>query len=168
MSSAPISEQEPRIAPPAQEPRLALPEPDKSKGSGFRKWIVLLVIALVVGAAIWKIRQNTQEQASQGQKMAAMLDRPTPVQTVNVQQKTMPIYLTALGTVTAYNTVTIKSRVDGQLVRVNVREGERVRQGQLLAEIDPSPYEAAVAQAEGQLARDQAQHTNDQAQSERY
>lgn len=168
MSSAPISEHEPRTALPAAEQTRALPDPEKPKGSGFRKWIVLLVIALVVGAAIWKIRQNTQEQATQGQKMAAMLDRPTPVQTVNVQQKTMPIYLTALGTVTAYNTVTIKSRVDGQLVRVNVREGERVRQGQLLAEIDPSPYEAAVAQAEGQLARDQAQHTNDQAQSERY
>jgi multidrug efflux system membrane fusion protein len=168
MSSAPISEHEPRTALPAAERPLSLPEPEKPKGSGFRKWLVLLVIALVVGAAIWKIRQNTAEQTAQGQKMAAMLDRPTPVQTVNVQQRTMPIYLTQLGTVTAYNTVTIKSRVDGQLVRVNVREGERVRQGQLLAEIDPAPYEAAVAQAEGQLARDQAQHTNDQAQSERY
>jgi multidrug efflux system membrane fusion protein len=125
-------------------------------------------VALVVGAAVWKIRKNTQEQTAQGQKMAAMLDRATPVQTTVVQQKTMPIYLTALGTVTAYNTVTIKSRVDGQLIRVNVREGERVRQGQLLAEIDPAPYQAAVAQAEGQLAKDQAQHANDQAQSDRY
>jgi multidrug efflux system membrane fusion protein len=128
----------------------------------------MLAIALVVGAAIWKIRKNTQEQAVQGQKMAAMLDRPTPVQTVKVQQKTMPIYLTALGTVTAYNTVTLKSRVDGQLIRVNVREGQRVRQGELLAEIDPAPYQATLAQAQGQLARDQTQHVNDQAQSNRY
>jgi multidrug efflux system membrane fusion protein len=121
-----------------------------------------------VGAAVWKIRKNTQEQTAQGQKMAAMLDRATPVQTTVVQQKTMPIYLTALGTVTAYNTVTLKSRVDGQLIRVNVREGERVRQGQLLAEIDPAPYQAAVAQAEGQLAKDTAQNANDMAQSDRY
>jgi multidrug efflux system membrane fusion protein len=168
MSSAPISEQEPRIVLPAREPQPSLPEPEKAKGSGFRKWLVLLVVALAVGAAIWKIRKNTEEQATQNQKMTAMLDRPTPVQTVQVQQKTMPIYLTALGTVTAYNTVTVKSRVDGQLIRVNVREGDRVRQGQLLAEIDPAPFQAALAQAEGQLAKDQAMHANDQAQADRY
>ena len=168
MSSAPISEQEPRVTRPSSEPQVFLQEPEKPKGFGFRKWLVLLVIALAVGAAVWKIRQNTEEQAAQGQKMAAMLDRPTPVQTVNVQQKTMPIYLSALGTVTAYYTVTLKSRVDGQLISVNVREGDHVRMGQLLAQIDPAPYQAALAQAEGQLARDQAQHTNDQAQADRY
>ena len=168
MSSAPISEQEPRTALPARELQPSLPEPEKAKGSGFRKWLVLLVIALVVGAAVWKIRKNTEEQASQNQKMTAMLDRPTPVQTVQVQQRTMPIYLTALGTVTAYNTVTLKSRVDGQLIRVNVREGDHVRQGQLLAEIDPAPYQATLAQAEGQLSKDQAMHANDQAQADRY
>jgi multidrug efflux system membrane fusion protein len=168
MSSAPISEHETKPALPVAKPLPALPEPEKPERSGFRKWIILLVIALVIGAAIWKIRKNTEEQTAQGQKMSAMADRPTPVQTVKVQQKTMPIYLTALGTVTAYNTVTIKSRVDGQLVRVNVREGQRVKQGELLAEIDSAPYQAALAQAQGQLARDQAQHANDQAQSTRY
>jgi multidrug efflux system membrane fusion protein len=168
MSSAPISEQEPRVTPSPQTPRGTEPEPEKPSGFGFRKWLVLLVILLVVGAAVWKIRKNTEEQSSQDKKMSAMLDRPTPVQTVGVQQKTMPIYLTELGTVTAYNTVTIKSRVDGQLLRVNVREGQKVAKGQLLAEIDPAPYQATLAQAQGQLARDQAQHANDQAQSNRY
>jgi multidrug efflux system membrane fusion protein len=168
MSSAPISEHETKPALPAAKPLPTLPEPETPQRSGFRKWIILLVIALVVGAAVWKIRKNTEEQTAQGDRMSAMMDRPTPVQTVHVQQKTMPIYLTALGTVTAYNTVTIKSRVDGQLIRVNVREGQRVRQGELLAEIDPAPYQAALAQAQGQLARDQAQHANDQAQANRY
>jgi multidrug efflux system membrane fusion protein len=168
MSSAPISEHETQPALPAAKPLPSLPGPENPEGSGFRKWIVFLVIALVVGAAVWKIRKNTEEQAVQGQRMSAMMDRATPVQTVRVQQKTMPIYLTALGTVTAYNTVTIKSRVDGQLIRVNVREGQRVRQGELLAEIDPAPYQAALAQAQGQLARDQAQNANDQAQASRY
>lgn len=168
MSSAPISEHETRVVPSPEKPRLPEPEPEKGSGFGFRKWIILLVIALVVGAAVWKIRKNTQDQTTQGQRMAMMMDRPTPVQTVAVQQKTMPIYLTELGTVTAYNTVTIKSRVDGQLIRVNVREGQTVKKGQMLAEIDPAPYQAALAQAQGQLARDQAQHANDQAQFNRY
>ena len=85
-----------------------------------------------------------------------------------VQQKTMPIFLTALGTVTAYNTVTIKSRVDGQLMGVPVREGQAVRQGQLLAEIDPKPYEAALEQAQGQLVKDQANAVNARAEAARY
>ncbi|MDE1176522.1 MAG: efflux RND transporter periplasmic adaptor subunit [Edaphobacter sp.] len=168
MSSAPISEQETRTASSPEKPHASDPGPETPSGFGFRKWLVLLIIVLVVGAAVWKIRKNTEEQASQDKKMSAMLDRPSPVQTVDVQQKTMPIYLTELGTVTAYYTVTVKSRVDGQLLRVTVREGEKVRKGQLLAEIDPAPYQAALAQAQGSLARDQAQHANDEAQSNRY
>lgn len=168
MSSAQISEQETNAALPAPKPQISLPEPEKPKGSGFRKWIVVLVIALAVGAAVWKIRKNSQETVTQGQKMAAMMDRPTPVQVVAVQQKTMPIYLTELGTVTAYNTVTIKSRVDGQLIRVNVTEGQTVHQGQLLAEIDPAPFQAALAQAQGQLVKDQATAENATAQANRY
>jgi len=168
MSSAQISEQETNAALPAPKPQIELPAPEKPKGSGARKWIVVLVILLAVAAAVWKIRKNTQEQVTQGERMAAMADRPTPVQTIAVQQKTMPIYLTALGTVTAYNTVTIKTRVDGQLMQVNVQEGQAVKQGDLLVEIDPKPYQAALAQAEGQLARDQAQAANDQAQAARY
>ena len=168
MSSAQISEQETNTALPAPKPQISLPEPEKPKGSGFRKWIVVLVIALAVGAAVWKIRKNSQEQVTQGQRMAAMLDRPTPVQVAAVQQKTMPIYLTELGTVTAYNTVTIKSRVDGQLIRVNVTEGQAVHQGQLLAEIDPAPFQAALAQAQGQLVKDQANAVNAQAEAARY
>src|SRR5580693_5665856 len=100
--------------------------------------------------------------------MAAQAERPTPVQVSAVQQKTMPIFLTALGTVTAYNTVTIKSRVDGQLMLVPVREGQSVRQGQMLAEIDPKPYQAALEQAQGQLVKDQANAVNARAEASRY
>ena len=84
---------------------------------------------LAVGAAVWKIRKNAQEQAMQIQTDQAA-GRPAGSSAgVAVQQKTMPIYLTQLGTVTAYNTVTIKSRVDGQLMTVPVREGQSGRQG---------------------------------------
>ena len=100
--------------------------------------------------------------------MAAQADRPTMVQVSAVQQKTMPIFLTALGTVTAYNTVTIKSRVDGQLMQVPVSEGQAVREGQILAEIDPKPYQAALEQAQGQLVKDQANAVNARAEAARY
>lgn len=168
MSPAQISEQETTPALPAPQPAKALPEPEEPKGSGIKKWIIAFVVLLVVGVVVWKIRQNTQEQAAEGQKMAAAADRPIPVQVTPVQQKTMPIYLTELGTVTAYYTVTVKSRVDGQLVQVPVREGQKVRKGQLLAEIDPAPYQAALAQAEGQLVKDQANLVNMQAEASRY
>lgn len=168
MLTTDVREQEPKAALPSPEERKALPTPEEPKGSGARKWIIVAVILLVVGVVVWKIRDSTRQQQAETTKMAAAADRPTPVMVAAVQQRTMPIYLTALGTVTAYNTVTIKSRVDGQLLTVNVREGQAVRKGQVLAQIDPAPYQAAVAQAEGTLAKDQANAANAQAEAARY
>src|ERR1700677_3435075 len=170
MPSAQMSEQEPHVALPAQAQvgHSTLPAPEEPSGSGWRKWVVVLVIALAVGAAVWKIRSNSKDQEQNAAQMEAAQDVPTPVQVAAVQQKTMPIYLTELGTVTAYNTVTIKSRVDGQLMQVNVREGQAVKQGETLVEIDPKPYEAALAQAQGQLVKDQANADNAKAEAARY
>ena len=162
---------------PRDEDQLVLPAPKAQKalpapagyGSLIRK-ILLLVILLGAGTfAYIRIRDNRAETAATTQKTAAATaNRATPVTTAEVVAKTMPIYNTALGTVTAYNTVTIKSRVDGQLLSVNVREGQQVKQGQVLAMIDPRPYEAAVAQAKGQLAKDQASADYAKAEAGRY
>ena len=168
MSSAQISERDSQAVLPPREPATVVPAPEEPKGSATRKLLVVAVIVLAVGAAAWKIHSNTQDTNKAAARIAASADRAIPVQVSEVEQKTMPIYLTALGTVTAYNTVTIKSRVDGQLMSVNVREGQKVSQGQLLAEIDPKPYQAALAQAEGQLVKDQATAVNAQAQAARY
>ena len=163
-----LSGREPQAALPAPEPHRALPAPKKPANTAARKWIILLVILLAIGTTVWMIRRNGQQATEQSQKMDAAANRPTPVQTQAVEQRTMPIYLTALGTVTAYNTVTIKPRVDGQLLSVNVREGQAVTKGQLLLEIDPRPYQAALAQAEGVLAKDQANAKNADAEAARY
>lgn len=91
--------------------------------------------------------------------------------TVGVGQATrqdVPLSLTALGTVTAANTATVHSRVDGLLVKINFREGEQVKAGQVLAELDPRPFMATVAQQEGQLQRDQALLRNAQRDLDRY
>jgi len=168
MSSAEMSVQESPAKLPPSGPGSALPEPEKPKGSLTRKVIVVLVIVAAVGAAVWKIHTNNVTEDKTAAKMAAAADRPVPVQIQPVVQKTMPIYLTELGTVTAFNTVTLKSRVDGQLLRVNVREGQAVKQGQLVAEIDPKPYQAALAQAQGQLVKDQANAANAHAEAARY
>jgi membrane fusion protein, multidrug efflux system len=145
-----------------------LPAPEGGKGSVVRTILIVLIIAAAVGATIWKIHSNAAQQATTNTRLADANNRAIPVLTATVQQKTMPIYLTALGTVTAYYSVTIKTRVDGQLMSVPVREGQGVRKDQVLAEIDPAPYRAALAQAEGQLAKDQAAADYARVEAQRY
>jgi multidrug efflux system membrane fusion protein len=90
------------------------------------------------------------------------------VRAVAAVRGSIAVRLEALGTVTAYNTVTVRSRVDGELVRVLFDEGQQVRTGQALAEIDPRPFEVALAQAQGELQRDQALLANAEVDLARY
>jgi multidrug efflux system membrane fusion protein len=78
------------------------------------------------------------------------------VRTVVAEQKDLPVHVKAIGTVTALNSVTVRSRVDGLLLRIAFDEGQRVEQGQILAEIDPAPYKIALDQAEGQMKQNVA------------
>jgi len=138
------------------------------KGSWLRKIIVLAILLGVIGIVVWRIRAGNAETAATNNRAAQAANRPTPVQVTPVQLKTVPVYLTALGTVTAYNTVTLHSRVDGQLLKVNFQEGQTVKEGQLLLQIDPRPYQAAVDQAVGTLAKDEANLKNMEAEAQRY
>jgi len=143
------------------------PPPEK-KRTGVRI-VVYLVLALAVGVIVWRVYQNKQKTAANTARQAeALIGRPVPVQVVPAEQKPMPIYLTGLGTVTPYNSVTVKARVSGQLLPVKFTEGQDVKQGQTIMVIDPKPYQAAVDQAKGTLAHDQALYKNAQAEFNRY
>ena len=145
------------------------PSPSGTNLGGVLRRIVLLALLVLAAVFIYlRVKSNKREAAKTEAKSARAANRPIPVTVAAVQSRTMPIFYSALGTVTAYNTVTIKSRVDGQLLSVNVREGQQVKQGQLLAQIDPRPYDAAVAQAEGQLAKDVASADYAKAEAGRY
>ncbi len=114
----------------------------------------LLAVLALLAYRSFGAREPEQGSASAGRPGAA---RPIPVVGATARQGDMPVYLTGLGSVTAANTVVVKSRVDGQIVRIAFTEGQLVREGDLLAEIDPRPFQVQLEQAEGQLARDQAQ-----------
>lgn len=131
-------------------------------------WLLVLIFA-VIAALAWKAaahRQRAQQMARAAQARAAAL-RPVPVAVARVEERDLPVYLTGLGTVTAYNTDTIQTRVDGQVMRVYFREGQHVSAGQPLVEIDPRPFQVQLEQAQGQLARDQAQLRDDRLNLER-
>lgn len=116
------------------------------------------LLSLAVLVLLWLFSSGCSGTASPQQKQGAGgANRPVSVGVAKVALQDLPVYLTGLGSVTASNTVTIKSRVDGQLVKVAFQEGQPVRQGDLLAVIDPRPYEVQLSQAQAQLFKDQAQ-----------
>ena len=141
-----------------RRPELETREPHgPGPGSKGRWWLWLLVIA-ALGYGVYRLQKGSSgQQTSPAGSAARSGPRSVPVVAAPARQGDMPVYLRGLGSVTAYNTVTVKSRVDGQLVKVAFREGQFVHPGDLLAEIDRRPYEVQLSQAQGQLAKDQAQ-----------
>jgi membrane fusion protein, multidrug efflux system len=93
---------------------------------------------------------------------------PVPVVAASVTQHDVPVYLVGVGTVIAYNTDVVRAQIQGQIISINFTEGQKVHAGDLLAQIDPRPYQAMIDQYTGQLERDQAQLANAQANQKRY
>ncbi len=151
------------------------PEPGRSHTRGL-VWLVFMAAIIVVsGYAVWRAGQPSTLQAGQGEggrgggggRGRGNLG-PVPVVLTTVTRSSIPVYLNGLGNVTAFYTVTVKSRVDGQLVKVDFNEGDFVREGQVLAEIDPRPFQVQLEQAEAQRAKDEATLKNAHLDLDRY
>lgn len=137
-----------------------------------------LVVVIAVVAALWYWhaqkpdaaagQQATDQPRKAGGGRTGMRAPLAPVQAATAVREAVPRYLSGLGTVTAANTVTVRSRVDGQLMALHFQEGQQVKAGDLLAEIDPSQFKVALAQAEGQLAKDKATLANARRDLARY
>ncbi len=153
-------------------PQPLLPAPDPTRGASKRShagaWFVVIVLLIAAGAGGYWYWSHRNAQATESTQKTSTRDRTVPVVAVQVRKGDFDLYVDNLGTATALNTVTVRPRVDGELIKVAYSEGQQVKQGDLLAEIDPRPFEAALAQAQGQLAKDQAVLKNAQLDLERF
>lgn len=173
MSTKPMEETSPisadkLIARPPQLPHASSPHspaikplgsPPPKSNSGWTSLFGWLVVSgLSVAGWYYQSQWLPQVRTWLGMNKPAVTKpaRVIPVSTSVVKKRDMPLYLNGLGTVTAFKSVTIRSRVEGELIKVAFSEGQMVHEGDLLAEIDPRPFEVQLNQAEGQLARDQA------------
>ncbi len=171
---------------PAQEPRSKYPPlPPETHGNGPKSshWVLWLVLLLIVaGGLYWYYRgsasakSNTAGDQAQAASSSAggkghgrgASNGPVAVVVATATKGDMPVLLNGIGSVTPLNTVTIHSRVDGQLISVNFKEGQIVKAGEVLAALDPRPYQVSLEQAEGQFAHDTALLHDAQANFSRY
>src|SRR5947207_5605663 len=165
----------PGIEMPPSPPALPdLDEPQRTRGPGApppppsrRRGLLGYGILLLIGAALvlWLVFRSGPQARQTGRFQSG---GPMPVGTAAVEKGDMPVVLSGLGTVTPLAMVTGKTQINGQLVEVAFKEGQLVKKGDFLAQIDPRPYQVALAQAEGQLAKDQALLKNAEIDLARY
>jgi multidrug efflux system membrane fusion protein len=165
-----------------QTKSIDLPEPSThaasvAASSKSRWWLwVLVLAAIAVGGWYYRNSRGAGSAAdaaapgapSKGKGGFSAGGMVVPVVVATAQRGDLPVYFNGLGTVTAFNTVTVRSRVDGQLTSIAFKEGQFVHEGDLLAQIDPRPFQVQLAQALGQLAKDQAQRRDAEVNLERF
>src|SRR5450830_1721965 len=123
------------------------------------KWGLAILMAVAIVWLIYgRLHPSTEKSGTEksGKAKSDPSSKPIPVLVAKPSQRDVNVYLDALGTVTPRNTVTVKTRVDGQLLSVSFSEGQMIKAGELLAQIDPKPFEVQLSQMDGQLSKDKA------------
>lgn len=163
--SEPVQEKTPQ-SPPGFRPA------DEGSAPRKRGWIWLIALIVLAGAGYYYYRTRAMAESkaapAPGGGRGGAGGALVSVAVAPALKQNVPYYLSGLGSVTPFNTVTVKSRIDGQLEKVHFTEGQFVHEGDLLAEIDPRPFQVALEQMQGQLARDQAQLNNARVDYGRY
>ncbi|MGB0126344.1 MAG: MdtA/MuxA family multidrug efflux RND transporter periplasmic adaptor subunit, partial [Rhodocyclaceae bacterium] len=131
-------------------------------------WLVALAVAAAAGYGYLASRSDAQAPQPAGKRGERNGGRPLPVVAQPAKTEDVPVHLDGLGTVVPLNVVTVRPRVDGQLMAVRFKEGQMVKAGDVLAEIDPRPFQVQLDQAQGQLAKDEALLKNARIDLERY
>jgi membrane fusion protein, multidrug efflux system len=133
------------------------------------RWILLIAVVAGAGYYTWNRTYGPEATAKAEAAQKAAARRPAiPVSVAQVDKADFPVYLTSLGTVQAFNTVVVRTRVDGQIDKIGFQEGQSVKQGDLLAEIDPRPFQAALDQAKAKKVQDEANLANANLDLQRY
>jgi len=154
------------------EPPRNRPLPNAPRRRGFRPGRWLLLIVILAGAAFaWSKYHSSAPASASGHAHGGRgmhgggedPNAPVPVVVANAEQRDFPIYLDGLGTVQAFNSVTVRPRVDGEIQKIFFQEGQDIKKGDQLAQIDPRPYQAQLDQAAAKKAQDEAQLANAQA-----
>jgi membrane fusion protein, multidrug efflux system len=134
-----------------------------------RAWLIIVAAVVIAAGGFlgWRHFHAASDKAA-ADKTAAARAAPIPVTVGTVEKADFPVYLRGLGTVQPYQTVTVRSRVDGEVIKIAFKQGQMVKEGDILAQIDPRPYQAALDQAIAKQKQDQADLRNAQANLARY
>lgn len=159
----------PALQTPTGKPSTSGSAPKRSRSSLWI-WVIFIGLAAAAGYRYYpQVTQGAPKTEKGGENtVGKRAGQTVPVVAAASRRGELSIYLTGLGSVAAYNTVTIRTRVDGELIKVAFTEGQLVHEGDLLAEIDPRPFEAQLSQIEGKLASDTAQLENSRLDQKRY